>query len=585
MKIFTNHIGYGCDSSKLAVVESSSAFTGKVSALLVASESEVPVARLEPQSYGPVEGWKGRFFYQFDFSDLNRPGSYMLEVTAGEETQRSYPFFIKDEILADRCISDILFYFKGQRSSGRWDVVDHSLPFFGERSGRVDLHGGWFDASGDYSKYLSHLSYANYLNPQQIPLVVWSLLSLGDALSAHAKYGGTLLTERAFEEGLFGADFLVRMQDPAGYFYTTVFDRWSKKNEERMVSAFKTKQGERLEGYQAAFRQGGGVAIAALAKASRYGRTEIPTDGFSPAVMLEKAIAGYEHLKTHNREYLDNGRENIIDFYCALLAAVELYHATGEDLYLHEARAWVDELLPLFSPEIDAWVVEKGNHRPFYHAAESGLPLIALVHYHKIEPDKEKKSRILSTILAVCEAEIARSQDVYNPFMLSRQMVQPVGGKVRASFFVAHENETGYWWQGENSRLASISAALRQAVVLLQAEKAGGNFNNDFIIGKMKKLADLQLDWILGLNPFDICMLHGHGRNNPEYEEHYPNAPGGICNGITGGYLDEMDVDFLPLAACNSGDHRWRWSEQWIPHAAWFLLALTSGLALEKISE
>ena len=35
---------------------------------------------------------------------------------------------------------------------------------------RADLHGGWYDASGDVSKYLSHLSYANYMNPQQTPL-------------------------------------------------------------------------------------------------------------------------------------------------------------------------------------------------------------------------------------------------------------------------------------------------------------------------------------------------------------------------------------------------------------------------------
>jgi len=33
-----------------------------------------------------------------------------------------------------------------------------SAPY---RACRVDVHGGWYDASGDRSKYLSHLSYAN----------------------------------------------------------------------------------------------------------------------------------------------------------------------------------------------------------------------------------------------------------------------------------------------------------------------------------------------------------------------------------------------------------------------------------------
>jgi len=72
-------------------------------------------------------------------------------------------------------------------------------------------------------------------------------------------------------------------------------------------------------------------------------------------------------------------------------------------------------------------------------------------------------------------------------------------------------------------------------------------------------------------------MLQGHGRNNPKYEQFYPNAPGGICNGITAGYLDEADIDFLPAAVEGQGDHRWRWSEQWLPHGAWFLLALAAG--------
>ena len=86
-----------------------------------------------------------------------------------------------------------------------------------------------------------------------------------------------------------------------------------------------------------------------------------------------------------------------------------------------------------------------------------------------------------------------------------------------------------------------------------------------------------RLNWILGLNPFDTCMLHGFGRNNPEYEPDYPNTFGGICNGITAGFHDEEDIDFLPDPLAGMGEHRWRWSEQWIPHAAWYLLAVCAG--------
>ena len=91
---------------------------------------------------------------------------------------------------------------------------------------------------------------------------------------------------------------------------------------------------------------------------------------------------------------------------------------------------------------------------------------------------------------------------------------------------------------------------------------------------RLQAYARDQLNWILGLNPFDTCMLHGFGRNNPEYEKDYPNAFGGICNGVTGGFADAEDIDFLPEPHARRGEHRWRWSEQWIPHAAWYLLAV-----------
>ena len=59
----------------------------------------------------------------------------------------------------------------------------------------------------------------------------------------------------------------------------------------------------------------------------------------------------------------------------------------------------------------------------------------------------------------------------------------------------------------------------------------------------------------------------------PEYEWGWFNAPGGIANGITSGFRDEQDIDFLPEEAAHDPSQRWRWSEQWIPHAAWFFLA------------
>jgi hypothetical protein len=103
------------------------------------------------------------------------------------------------------------------------------------------------------------------------------------------------------------------------------------------------------------------------------------------------------------------------------------------------------------------------------------------------------------------------------------------------------------------------------------------------LITKLEAFGRDQLNWVLGLNPYDACMLHGKGRNNIAYmffdSYEYTNAPGGICNGITGGYTDGdvAGIDFGLRYAETGKDDDWRWSEQWLPHAAWYLLAISIG--------
>ena len=93
---------------------------------------------------------------------------------------------------------------------------------------------------------------------------------------------------------------------------------------------------------------------------------------------------------------------------------------------------------------------------------------------------------------------------------------------------------------------------------------------------KLEIFAQNNLNWVLGLNPYDMCMLDGHGHNNPDYLPHlgFFNAKGGVCNGITGGFDDEEDIAFNPAPHGEDMLQNWRWGEQWIPHGAWYLLAI-----------
>jgi hypothetical protein len=78
-------------------------------------------------------------------------------------------------------------------------------------------------------------------------------------------------------------------------------------------------------------------------------------------------------------------------------------------------------------------------------------------------------------------------------------------------------------------------------------------------------------------------MLQGWGHNPPRYEPGFWNAPGGVCNGITSGLADEQDIDFRKPEETEPM-HSWRWTEQWIPHAAWLFAALSYGLPVPQSS-
>ena len=588
MRILVSHVGYDAGEPKKAVLRTGSAEripaapipAVPLSFRVVDAASGAVVFEGMAQFVGPVRRWRDWVFWTLDFSGLRRQGRYTLEIPGNGPAGglRSEAFEIGERLLLRRTVPAVLRYFRSQRCGAAWDEADRRAAFFGGRADRVDVHGGWYDASGDRSKYLSHLSYANYLNPQQSPLAVWAFLAAAELLRSDAEPGGGTgplreLLGELLEEARYGAEFLLRMQDPAGYFYVGVFDRWTHEPGERRISTFRGQQGQRGENYQAAYRQGAGLAIAALARASR-GLSGSGAEG----AFLQAAERGFAHLEAHNREYLDDGRENIIDDYCALLAAAELHAATGGRRYLRAARRRARSLAGRLCRDgnyRDFWRADRRGERPFFHAAEAGLPVIALLRYAESEPSAGRAGAALRAVRRSLQFELAITEEVVNPFGYARQYVQPVDGPRRAAFFFPHRNESGYWWQGENARLASLAAAARLACRSLPPDPVPA--------ARLERYAADQLGWILGCNPFDACFLHGFGRNNPEYEPRFPNAFGGICNGITGGFEDEEDIDFLPSPHAERGEHRWRWSEQWIPHAAWYLLAAcaapASGLA------
>ncbi|MDX6284198.1 MAG: hypothetical protein QOH03_5269 [Kribbellaceae bacterium] len=546
------HLGYGTAATKAVIaVVPDVPFTAEL-------HGPEGISVLRPGPVERVPGWTGGPYSRIPLPEVLASGTYFVRVVSDGPELRSEPFVVAPERLQRQTMSDVLAYFKAMRSSGEIDRKDRTARFWDDPSGAtVDARGGWLDASGDTSKFLSHLTYTSTMSPQQIPLCAWAMLAARDELAAHTPALTPVLGARLRDEALWGADFLTRFRSPTGYFYTGIFDALTKRLEERVITA-PLQNSVRTTRYQAAFRHGAGLAIAALARAST-----VDTDGDHPrTTYLTAARDAFTHLEQHNLDYLFDGTESIIDDYAALLAATELVAADGSAREAACRRA--TSLINRYQSE--GWFRADEAGRPFFHAAEPGLPILALLRFAEVLPDAVEAGPARETALRAMLDVLKRTAAGPNPFGYPRSVVQPLGGKPRESFFFPHANETGYWWQGENAAIASLSAAASACARLDGLNDGEGE--------RLKTFADDQLAWITGRNPFDSSMLQGRGRNNADYSSDFPNLPGGIVNGVTSGWSDEDDLAFLPEEA-PEGDS-WRWAEQWIPHTGWFLLAVAA---------
>ncbi|HEV3324119.1 MAG TPA: glycoside hydrolase family 9 protein, partial [Puia sp.] len=399
----------------------------------------------------------------------------------------------------------------------------------------------------------------------------------GEALKMPLEKWG--LTDSLRSEALWGADYLMRNLSPQGYFYMTIFSYFKKDPEARRVVGLHANSVTTDE-YQCAFREGGGMAIAALARISRWN----VNGDYTSRQYLAAASRAYAHLVINNTKYDDDGKENIIDDYCALMAATELWIATGSSWYGEQARQRADHLVARLTPA--GYFVADDGRRPFWHASDAGLPIVALIRYLDKETDPARRSRTLSVIRQALEYNLRVTGEVDNPFGYARQSFI-YKDSVKDGFFIPHDNETGWWWQGENARLGSLATAALAGSRLL-ADQAGVSLTSQpdtFLTGQprtsltdsLRQFAAHQLSWILGENPYAICFMYGFGTlNTPYMQSNYGHGSetGGISNGITG-KKDHGDGSGIDFRTSDDGNE-WRWTEQWIPHAAWFLQAITA---------
>ncbi|HTN36170.1 MAG TPA: glycoside hydrolase family 9 protein [Arachidicoccus sp.] len=580
LKVYINQIGYLADGPKTAIVEVNQELLNVMDqhgpdsqfTMIDADDHKVVFKGSLSPGISIPDWFKDRCYFKADFSGLKRRGHYLLSVAINGKYYFGPPLVIGDSAsVSGTEIKAILHYFRRQRAASpkEW-AADRHLKLKGSTR-RVDMRGGWCDASGDVSKYFSHLAYANFMSPQQTPLVTWSLVQAAERIPKllHEWH----LLDSARQEAIWGADYMMRALSDSDFFYMVVFSYFKNDPAAREIVGLEANSVTTTD-YACAFREGAGMAIASLARISQW---KVHGD-FTSRQYLDGARRAFAHLLRYNRKYDDNGQENIIDDYCALMAATELWICTDSALYKDQARYRAENLVAKLS--VDGYFRSDTNKtpgRPFWHGSDAGLPVVALVRYLDREKDPCRILSVKQAIRKALYAQVKLNSSVPNPFNYSRQQFL-FRGKLDSGFFIPHENESGWWWQGENARLASLATAALVGGRKIAKEAEGKADLRFWDVPKpLAVFAADQLSWIAGCNPFGICFMYGFGnRNVPYMHSNYGHGSeiGGISNGITGANPDGGGIAFKTKDEGNE----WRWTEQWLPHAAWYLQALTAGL-------
>ena len=217
--ILTNHLGYDAWGPKRAVIQEQT--DDEIGPCRLREEtSDEQVAELTPQRAGPVKAWGDWIYWTIDFSDVRREGTFYLECDDSGDGIVSEPFVIGRSLLEHRTLSDVIYYFKGQRASGALDAADRALPFEDRRAApSTPTAAGTTPPATTAST--SRTCRSRRIQPAAAAADGWALLEAHDLLDA-ARIPCPPILKRLLDEAAWGADYLVRIKAPDGSFYRSV---------------------------------------------------------------------------------------------------------------------------------------------------------------------------------------------------------------------------------------------------------------------------------------------------------------------------------------------------------------------------
>ncbi|HSU69118.1 MAG TPA: glycoside hydrolase family 9 protein [Tepidisphaeraceae bacterium] len=543
-------------SSNNAVLVNQLGFVPKAAkACVVAATVEVPFTVLDTRTgarayrgvASAVRGDLGNYAAG-RFDQLQTPGEYQIEAGG----KRSLPFTIGPAVYSDAIQKSISYFARQRCGDGKTGYHSPCHLDDGIRSDNhlhQDVSGGWHDAC-DLRKW--------------VDATIYGMIGLSRVLDLELP---SVDRAAVLEELRWGNQYFRKMQEPDGYVMFTCGGDDGNNFTDNVVGT----QDDRVIHVQPAGLPAQFQFVAAQAALARHvGKSDVKY-----AQGCIEAARRCLNWCIHSRE-----AGAALTLGAAASACAEMDRATGDRSMSDLAAGFLRKLIALQVIDVGGaagvggfFLKAPDDRQPLRDISLGNLPLLALCDALKQFPGHSEAPSWRNSLELHCRflASMAgRSAFGTIPFGLY-DGADPGGGRRIGTYwyrwFMKTQGETaaGDWWVGINCHLASNGVGLMRAGRLLGDPRLGD-------------LGQRQLDWILGVNPFDATTISGVGQNQPtlyrpgSFSPPTPQMDGGVMNGIGG---DENDRPTLLAGS-------WNTCEYWTPmvaYAMWLCGELQGGAA------
>ncbi|MDR1259627.1 MAG: glycoside hydrolase family 9 protein [Tannerellaceae bacterium] len=532
-QIAYNHAGYAAGYPKVA-------FTPDAPGGVFRLKDAVSGRTVTERPVSPVTTPLGDFSV-IDFSDVNTPGTYLIEAGG----LQSRPFRIDDFAGVYRSsIIKTINHFYTQRCGFHVEGVHDAchLDWVSTHDGRmVPIHGGWHDA-GDLSQGLVNTAEAAF-----------AMMMLAEKTET----SDAALSGRLLEEARWGVDWMLRTRFGDGF-----RNVWSTKDmwTDGIIGSKDDFSDEAQNSPHANL-----VSATTEATAAVMFRTK---DSYLSAYALRCAVEDFAF-----GTQIEDRRMNIELAGAALNAALALYRATSDEAYTVAAVAYAGYIVECQQQsELGDGVSLKGffhrtpageNILHYPHRSHEQDAVVGLVRLSELLPDRAGLWKKAIELYAGFYKEVASYDAPYYMIPAGVYDLERARGEVETEQITGgvRLNDRYFlkrfpvWTTFRGNSGTTLSQAKGLAVA--------ANYLGD---EELLNIAYRALDWHLGLNPFAQSLMYGEGyRYAGQYSVTSGNLVGGLPVGVQTHF--NRDVPYWPAENC------YNWKEIWVhPSCRWLML-------------